>query len=263
MKILPISDVHEDGTGFVFSAERIAPADVVVIAGDVADNYLRVGKWLVHQAKEHTSKQFLFIPGNHCLSSIRTPVHDVYEYFQAISKHVPNLKVLSAGVIGPVVEHLDEASKVAFIGDILWTDFALFGDVEADMAKAETFMWEYGRVWETPARVLRGETTHDWHQEMRSNLMQRASELRKEGFKVIVVTHHGPHAKSNLDGAGADRFAAAYCSNLLPDTGDDNIALWIHGHVHEFKDYQLGGTRVVHNPFCCKERDYRDLFIEV
>lgn len=249
LKILPISDVHADGTGLRLNLERLEGADIVMVAGDVADQYVLAGKWLTDMAEECTSKTFLFVPGNHCLGSYCTPLADVYAHYQDLSKLCPNLVTLSSGVVGPIKEHIMEEAKVAFIGDTLWTDFAINGNPETSKDLAWRYMIEYGNVYQTPHRRITPSEVQEMHHNMRAYIFERAHQLKSEGYTVVVMTHHGPHAKSQHTTAGA-KHSPAYCSNVLPDEGDPSIDLWVHGHVHQFKDYQLGGTRVLHNPYC-------------
>jgi Icc-related predicted phosphoesterase len=74
-----------------------------------------------------------------------------------------------------------------------------------------------------------------------------AEELAKpfEG-KTVVVTHHGPHPLSTHPRFAGNDLNPAFISDLselLP--GAD---LWVHGHVHDGADYQVGRCRVVANP---------------
>lgn len=68
---------------------------------------------------------------------------------------------------------------------------------------------------------------------------------RPHDGRTPVVTHHAPHP-----GSLADRHAhLAWCdasdlTALIEAGGPD---LWVHGHVHQHVDYQIGRTRVVCN----------------
>ncbi|WP_210255058.1 hypothetical protein [Bradyrhizobium symbiodeficiens] len=50
--------------------------------------------------------------------------------------------------------------------------------------------------------------------------------------------------------------------------GDGAPALWLHGHVHANRDYQVGATRVVANPRgyplrpgVCENPDFKNPFL--
>ena len=62
----------------------------------------------------------------------------------------------------------------------------------------------------------------------------------------IVITHHAPSRKSIDTQYVGDPLNAAYVSNLESLMHD--VKLWIHGHIHEEKDYYIGNTRVISNP---------------
>jgi Icc-related predicted phosphoesterase len=70
--------------------------------------------------------------------------------------------------------------------------------------------------------------------------------------KTVVVTHMAPSMKSVSDRHAQDMVSAAYASNLeeLASQAD----LWIHGHMHESFDYQIGDCRVICNPCGYKTR---------
>jgi Icc-related predicted phosphoesterase len=67
-------------------------------------------------------------------------------------------------------------------------------------------------------------------------------------MRTIVVTHHAPSIKSNVDQYRSDRLSAAFASNMEDFILEHQPRLWIHGHTHESFDYQIGKTRVVCNP---------------
>ena len=71
---------------------------------------------------------------------------------------------------------------------------------------------------------------------------------------TVVVTHHAPSPRSlrnwdperpqsfgELDWCYASNLECLMCSDAAP-------ALWLHGHVHANRDYQVGNTRIVANP---------------
>ena len=67
--------------------------------------------------------------------------------------------------------------------------------------------------------------------------------------KRIVVTHHAPHAGSLLHGEVRETIDMAYASDLSAILeGEGAPDIWIHGHVHASRDYQVGRTRIVANP---------------
>jgi len=246
--ILPLSDMHVDGTNYEIPSA--GPASVIVIAGDIADGFHKASPWLLRVARKYHEKKVLFVLGNHCLSNLGMTIQESYEAYLELTEQCPNLHLLSSGVCGPRNEYLDEDAKVAFIGDTLWTNFSANGDPEYDMRYAQRLMIEYGWVYTNPATLLTPEVVWEMHEEMKLLLLERAAVLKAEGYKVVMAVHHGVHPLSENTNFMGKPSCAAYCSKVIPDEGNPNIDLVIHGHVHQFKEYFLGNTHVVHNPVC-------------
>ena len=72
----------------------------------------------------------------------------------------------------------------------------------------------------------------------------------KPDEKVVVVGHHSPSHRSIAPHYLHDReMNGGYHNNLDEFIMDHpQIALWTHGHTHEFMDYMIGDTRVFCNP---------------
>jgi calcineurin-like phosphoesterase family protein len=64
--------------------------------------------------------------------------------------------------------------------------------------------------------------------------------------KTVVVTHHGPSARSIHPRYLGEPVNAAFVSEL--DGLVEKADLWLHGHVHDSFDYMVGDCRVVANP---------------
>jgi Icc-related predicted phosphoesterase len=68
--------------------------------------------------------------------------------------------------------------------------------------------------------------------------------------RYIIVGHHAPSPFStvskNIKNEGVK---CAYMTDLTEFImQNQQIELWVHGHVHENSDYRIGRTRVVCNP---------------
>jgi Icc-related predicted phosphoesterase len=66
--------------------------------------------------------------------------------------------------------------------------------------------------------------------------------------KMVVVTHHAPSLLSVPEKFRTDQLSPAYASSLDTVVAGSRAKLWIHGHLHEAKDYTIGQTRVLCNP---------------
>ena len=63
----------------------------------------------------------------------------------------------------------------------------------------------------------------------------------------VVKTHHTPSIMSIPEHKKEDILTSAYTSNLEDFIAKRDIALWVHGHVHNSCDYHLGNRRIVCN----------------
>ena len=130
----------------------------------------------------------------------------------------------------------------------MWTDFRLFGDDErpAAMREAEAMMTDYKRIRSAKKgyRKLRASDTAQIHAAHRSWITKKLAE--PFSGRTVVITHMAPSTLSVSEQYKADLSSAAYASPL--DELVMQADLWVHGHMHESLDYQLGNCRVVCNP---------------
>lgn len=240
-RVFICSDPHGDYSGVRVPREGY---DLAIVAGDISDGVVQARKWLLEQ--EFPSPT-LFVLGNHDLFNWGLTIEEAYKFMDPLRER--GIYLLSSGVIAPEYAWRSDDGCLAVIGDTLWTDFELLDDSEYAMEVAGRRMPEHGRAYVTPVRAVSPQETRMWHYAMSQRLREAAKRLKDEGVeKVVVVTHHAPHALSSHDRIPLNAISAAYCSHLLPTEGWPEVDLWVHGHVHDFKDYTLGTTRVVHNP---------------
>jgi len=99
------------------------------------------------------------------------------------------------------------------------------------------------------ARRLTPAWVRSAHQVSRVNI-DLFLEKKFNGAKV-VVSHHAPSEQSLMAHfrEKRDSFNPCYATNLENlITYSEGLSAWIHGHVHEAKDYHIYETRVVCNP---------------
>ncbi len=155
---------------------------------------------------------------------------------RAAAAQFPNIHVLdrdAAAIDGAV-----------FVGTTLWTDYRLYGERSADaaMMRAERGMNDHrvirrqDRHWEATDALAEHEQSSRWLETL----------LDAHGGECIVVTHTAPSIRSVASEYQADVLSAAFASNL--DHLVERTRLWVHGHTHAARDYQLGECRVISNP---------------
>ena len=236
MKIQIASDLHLEFLQHDWTDERLiepAPgADVLVLAGDIANGVdpLRLfADW-----SERSKVPIIFVAGN----------HEFYGH-----------------VMDPMIERMRESAKdfgihflendrvdidgVRFLGATLWTDYRLYANrsQQRQMAYAQDSLNDH-RLIRTGRHVFTARNALDRHVRAKAWL---TGELAKPfDGKTVVVSHHGPHPLSVHPRYFGDTLSAAFVSDLsdlMP-----GVDLWLHGHVHDGFDYQVGRCRVVANP---------------
>jgi Icc-related predicted phosphoesterase len=75
------------------------------------------------------------------------------------------------------------------------------------------------------------------------------SELTEiQGNKTVVVSHHGPSPKSLPEKTKEEIVSSAYVSNLEIFISSYNPRYWVHGHLHNGCEYNVGECTVICNP---------------
>lgn len=229
MRIRLLSDLHLEFGDFTPPA---VTADLVVLAGDVD-----VGERGVAWTRRHFEDvPVVYVPGNH-------------EYYRGSLGHT--LAALRAAAHGSTVRVLDnEACVVAgvrVLGATLWTDYALTGVPTLAMREAAQSMNDFRHIRDERWRRIAPADLAERHAHSRAFLVRTLAEPFPG--PTVVVSHHAPAAQSVAARLTRDgHLSAAYASRLEALMAEADIALWLHGHVHESLDYRAGTTRVVCNP---------------
>ena len=242
MKLLILSDLHLEWGPFTPPDPQTF--DAVVLAGDLCQGPKAV-RWAA-RGRNFAGKPVVLVPGNHefyGLERERT-LERMREDARGSNVHVLDRDER--------VLHGPSGELVRFLGTTLWTDFALDGpDVARAMARARVGLNDFaGSIRQ---RVHHGqrrfspEDSADEHQLSRNWLAARLGDATVQGIATVVVTHHGPSARSIAPGYEGNDLNPCYVSEL-PASIFEQPLLWIHGHVHSSLDYCVGRTRVLTNP---------------
>jgi Icc-related predicted phosphoesterase len=227
MKLHILNDLHIEFEDFDPPA---TDADVVILAGDIG-----VGMEGLRWAQvRFPDRPVIYVPGN----------HEFYHHDLSLTEE---LKAQAPAHIHVLNDDQVIIDGVRFLGSILWTDFALFGEGE------RFYAMKTARKWMTDFSIIRNDgrkfTPQDaarLHTASRSWLASRLAEAF-EG-RTVVVTHHAPSSRSVHPRYARDLLTPAFASNLENLMDGDRPTLWVHGHMHDAFDYEVYGTRVVCNP---------------
>jgi Icc-related predicted phosphoesterase len=229
MKIHVLSDLHLEFSNYQPSDEA-DQADVIVLAGDIwiKDHgvYWARATWPDHE--------IVYVAGNH-------------EFYNADRGNVISRLKEAAQETGVRFLENDEVviGGVRFLGCTLWTDFELYGIEQKRMAMAAVgialndfrLISDNGAPFTTLGSLSLHQASREW---LRDRLKQPFD------GDTVVVTHHAPSWNSVLPRFAEDIVSAGFASRLEDLMGAAKI--WIHGHMHDSLDYEVGGTRVICNP---------------
>jgi Icc-related predicted phosphoesterase len=227
MRLHLLSDLHLEFGDFTPPS---TDADVVLLPGDI-----HLGVEGVEWAKATFKQPVIYVPGNHEF------------YRQRLDKYGAEL---AAAAKGSNVQLLSDATVildgVRFVGGTLWSDFNYHGRQSFDAFEAKKKLEDYRLIrMDANFRKLHPRDTMLRHMRTR-NFIQDVLAEPFDG-KTVVLTHHAPSALSVADEFADDPLTSAYASRLEHLFGP-NVALWVHGHMHNSVDFAYSGTRVVCNP---------------
>ena len=157
-----------------------------------------------------------------------------------------------------------------FIGATLWTDFSVsVGDDEfipPEERRAKAFslvpskIMDFSYIFRSDKRrpnengMVTAEEILDRHRASRAFIDQ---ELGKpfQG-RSIVITHHAPLMQSFDPNFFGHITNAAFASDLGDLIERRRPSLWVHGHIHKFRDYMFDKTRIICNPVGYQQEHY-------
>jgi predicted phosphodiesterase len=237
MKIHLLSDIHSEfikGSLKTFFENLLAPADILVLAGDIA-----VGKTNLLQAVEFFAKHYkhvILVLGNH-------EAYNGLGLTQFDGLETPsNVHILNPGSV--------TLEGITFTGGTLWTNF---GNDPRAVNTAKSYINDFKR----------GITTDEV-----TDLYNEHLEFIKQNPADIIVTHFLP-CKECIDPRylnPTDTVLNKYFANDLTEyikTLDTKY--WLFGHTHSKVDTQVGTTRLLANPlgYPGENEHYSNLVIEV
>ena len=231
MKIALLSDLH-------LSVQSMAvpntEADVVVLAGD-----LQRPEQSIAWARQF-AKPTVFVAGNHEF------------YGSDLVSTLAGLRKQSEGSKVRVLERSEwRHGGVRFLGCTLWSDYRLFSSPEQreeGLRKAQEFVRDFSRIGVAPDFPER--FTPAISQLLFEQSVQWLEECFAEPFDgpTVVISHFAPARGSVAKQFAGSPLNACFVSDLEAHILRWQPALWLHGHVHDSFDYQVGATRIVANP---------------
>ncbi len=234
MKIAYASDLHME-FGYPFSVEGSEDADIMILAGDVETDAMHWSKFLQRVSLSFDHKPIIVVLGNH-------------EYYQGVYPDDLQKYKKSLDIAGLSNVHLLERESIIidgirFVGATLWTDFAK-GKQKLACEKGMAFSYE---IKESNGKNLSATRIEIDHQNTVAWLEDEFAHHCKE--PTIVVTHHAPSFRSNHPFFAGSPIVGGFCSDMDHLIEKWKPVVWIHGHVHDPMQYQIGKTWILCNPW--------------
>ncbi len=232
MKIALMSDLHLSVQAM--PAPRVQ-ADVVVLAGD-----LHRPAGAIAWARQFGDTPTLLVAGNHEFygGDLVSTIHELRRQAEGSS-----VRVLE----NDVWYH----QGVRFLGCTLWSDYRLYDSPrhrEQGLQQASTMVRDFSRIRVAPdfsdlftpaVAQLLFDRSVAW--------LDRQFAVAHEG-PTVVITHFAPARGSIAPQFVGSALNACFVSDLQAQIERWQPELWLHGHVHDSCDHQIGRTRVIANP---------------
>lgn len=219
MKIWVLSDLHIDVVTDLDLGDH-PDADIIVIAGDLADGDHDPVPWLLANFSDDERAMMVFVPGNHeaygiGLDTVPALLQRLRDETGIVTLDRETVEFGGRRIVGctmwsPLHQNLDE----------LGGDLVAIPDFSGDAWRAAHAR---DRSW-LEETVLEGD---------------------------IVVTHHAPAfvglAGKMQQNPALMRLSSGYFADMSDLIVDRRPELWVHGHTHVTSTYEVGQTRVVSN----------------
>ena len=243
MKAQIFSDPHMD----VAPIKQISIAkgvDCVIVAGDTCEGVLRAFEYLRRIVPIEIP--IVMVLGNHEYYRRCLP-----EELALARAHAASFNIHCLENETVVLSGADGGPPVRFVGATLWTDYRIFGDANqlAVMNACAAGMNDHRLIsWQKkPWQRFRPQEAALLHHRSKSFIENVLATPFDDG-PTVVITHHAVHWNSILPKYRSDPVTGAFVSDMTATIEAYRPELWVHGHVHNSSDYQIGTTRIVCNP---------------
>jgi len=261
-----LSDLHLESHPH-FSAQPLAGADVLVLAGDIGSyqhnsdltrlgvpdfGLARFSPRPVHEGGAAWPTPVIFVPGNH--------EYDGLEFDEA---HQRLRQACERWGLIWLEQESVVLQGVRFVGCTLWSDFDALSSAAGTPANAAAAPGALAEQLKARDKAFRAANFYlRKNHSLQGGAPMLAEQVREQALKsqrwlrqalatgfdgpTVAVTHFAPSLLSADPRYGLTPGTAGFCNaldDLLPAA-----QLWLHGHLHCPQDYVSRGCRVVANP---------------
>lgn len=189
-------------------------------------------------------KEVIVIAGNH--EHWSGEFVNTYKRMVKTLEHLENVHVLQNSAY--------QVGNVVFWGSTFWTDCRkghpeVMWDVQRGMNDYHEVLYSEPREPDyRKVRILAEDTVNENHY-ARKQLLEFMTMAEERGAFPVVVSHHAPSWNSVAPVYRLDNLSYAYANTGLDEFMEDfPPSVWIHGHMHDDFDYNVGKCRVLCNP---------------
>lgn len=243
VKIYPISDLHFRSTidAIDWAKEEVPKdADIIVMAGDIANGAKQGVKYLKQVLQTLPDKHIVLCLGNHDYWG-EVSLYSTWYRWRELEKLYPNFHFVDRGYV--------DILGVRFIGGTLWTDMQLEDNFYVTQNVYHCQWPDYLNVG-FDAHIV-GFPAHEFVQQFKlylSRIFELVSDAVEAGIPFYVLTHHLPDPESLDKRYNGSEFNAFYASKQILENLPVEKGIWQHGHTHAAKNYHKHGWNVICNP---------------
>lgn len=215
--------------------------DVLLLAGDLAeeDNLRKMHEFWTRVAD--MADEVYTVAGNH--EFYGSEIDSAHDHLREYLVNFPNIRLLE--------DEWVETHGIDLFGATMWSDFERGNPVV--MWDAQQRMNDYKQIRIKRDGYRRINPNHTLIKNQNTlNCISEFIENREVKRDIVIMTHHAPSFQSIRKEYVSDSLNGAYATALdehIHRTPD--IKVWVHGHIHTYKDYMIDNCRVM-----CNARGY-------
>ena len=219
-----MSDLHLEFDYYEIPEKQSDKDTILILAGDIIPSY-NLNKFEIFDWFDEISDRFkkvIYVAGNH---------EHYYNYYDSSIEMVYE-SMTNLGIVF-LENEIYEIDNIKIAGTTLWSHIRPQNEL---MIRRK--INDYQLILQNDQYPITPEFTNQLH--------QNAIDFLKSNQYDIVVTHHAPSFQSCCE-SKTNPISEAYATELEHIIFEKQPNIWVHGHVHQFNQYQIGDTLIISN----------------
>lgn len=202
-------------------------ADILILAGDIGSLYKRDQLFDFLKKISEYFKIVIYVPGN----------TEYYKVRGAKTKTMPELNRILSDIEGQIHNLYILSGKSLLIGDICIAGCTLWSDIKVPIPKYMV------RIHGMTSDIYK--KMYDYDLRYIEDIIQHCKKMK---YRLVMVTHYCPTYDVLKETKKQPALYSLYASCLDNMLREENITMWVCGHIHKnFKYKTKGGTLFVGN----------------